>query len=129
MSFSYKAYRSELIGKEVMWDEYVGRAWIPYSGTIVKFLSNNKVRVAQGSYLSTRVFREHWAKAEFEPAVGDTVYGNSNRSDPDCINDRGNHSSQLYWKGTVQEVHDDHVIVKMSVTGRLSKRTSIRPRL
>lgn len=75
------------------------------------------------------MFREEWGILAFVPQVGDVVYGTSTRSDPDCINARGNHSSQLYWKGTVEEIHDDYVIVKMSVTGRLSKRTSIRPRL
>jgi hypothetical protein len=129
MAFSYKAYPEELIGKKVVWDEYIGRAYVPYYGTIVKFLNNNKVRVAQGNYLSTRVFRECWGKLEFEPLIGDTVYGTSTRGDPDRINERGNHSSQLYWKGTVEEIYNDYVIVKMSVTGRLSKRTNIRPRL
>lgn len=125
MTFSYRAYNRELIGKEVVWDEYVGRAWIPYYGTIVKFLSNGKVRVAQGSYLSTRVFRDSWATLEFEPTVGDTVYGDSQWNDPDRQGDR---HKGWYWEGTVEEIHDKHVIVKMSVTGRLSKRTKIRPR-
>ena len=130
MSFSYKAHLSELIGKEVNASYMYGRDYISCRGRIVKFLSGNKVRLAYSdTEFSNRVFREEWRNTKFEPSIGDTVYGRCSKSDPDCINDRGNHSSQLYWKGVVEEIHEGYVIVKMSVTGRLSKRTSIRPRL
>ena len=129
MPFSYQGYDQELIGKDVE-GFYYNKPWYGmFGGTIVKFLSNNRVRLAHSNNeFSTAVFREAWRNLTFDPQIGDTVYGTSTRIDPDCINDRGNHSSRLYWMGTVQEVHNDHVIVKMSVTGRLSKRTSIRPR-
>lgn len=130
MTFSYKADHIELIGKNVS-AFYHNKPWHGmFSGTIVKFLSNNRVQLAHAdNKFSTPVFREEWRDLYFIPNVGDTVYGTSTRGDPDCINDCGNHSSQLYWKGTVEEIQDDYVIVKMSVTGRLSKRTSIRPQL
>jgi hypothetical protein len=128
MTFSYKAYPKELIGKEVS-AFYYNKPWYgSFGGTIVKFLSNNRVRLAHANNeFSTPVFREEWNYLHFTPKVGDTVYGDSKWNDPDRAG-RYKFGGDWWWEGIVQEVHDDYVIVKLPVTGRLTRRKKIRPR-
>lgn len=127
MKFSYKATNSELIGREVS-ALYYNKPWNgTFSGTIVKFLSNNRVRLAHANNeFSTPVFREEWRTVSFEPQVGDTVYGTAGHIDPEIVGKPK--YEKPYWSGVIQEVHDDYVIVKMTNSGRLSKRKTIRPR-
>ena len=127
MTFAYKAYPKELIGREVNASYLHGnRNWVTSYGCIAKFLSKNRVRLVHAdNSFSTRVFRKEWEFLYFAPKIGDVVYGESTRLDPDTV---GMSDRRYYWMGTVQEVHSDHVIVKQSITGRLSKRKSIRPR-
>jgi hypothetical protein len=127
MAFSYKAHPNELIGKEVDASYlYGGRTWISSYGCIDKFLSKNRVRLVHAdNSFSTRVFRKEWEFLYFTPKIDDVVYGESTRLDADTV---GMSDRRYYWMGTVQEVHPDHVIVKQSITGRLSKRKAIRPR-
>jgi hypothetical protein len=128
MAFTYKAHPKELIGREVNASYLRGnRNWVTSYGSISKFLSNNRVRLVHtDNSFSVRVFREEWGILTFDPQVGDTVYGDSKWNDPDRAG-QYKFGGDWWWEGIVQEVHDDYVIVKLPVTGRLSRRKKIRP--